>query len=486
MVVRIAAIADVHFAPGGQDERPGAEVSDVLLLRAVHRLNRFIRPDLTLLLGDLIDDGLAPDAGECLARIGEIVGLIESPVIAIPGNHDGPVEEFYAGLPRPADFVDVGGVRFVPLVDVNEPQYNARRTEDGFRQMAEAARGFGGPLVAVQHVPVCAPGATECPYNYTNSDEVLAAMRGHGYRLAVGGHFHDGFDLVRDGSVASLAAPTLCRAPFAFLLITLNGDDVHVERHELRMPDELGLFDAHVHTQFAYCSEDMEVGRAVRLAGEFGLAGLAFAEHSGQLYFGRERCYGPDWLPFGTERAAAHDRRLDGYLGAVRGSGRPVALEVDCDYEGRPLVAGEDVAKVDFLIGAIHRLPELRSRAPDLERAGEEFLSLLERFAPCGISILAHPFRVFRRAGHPVPERLFAPTARLLREHGVAAELNFHSNEPPPDFVRMCLEAGVRLALGSDAHNLYEVGEFAPHLALLRECGYDGDLGDVLWSAPSS
>ena len=68
----------------------------------------------------------------------------------------------------------------------------------------------------------------------------------------------------------------------------------------------------------------------------------------------------------------------------------------------------------------------------------------------------------------------------------MAAELNFHSNEPPPDFVRMCLEAGVRLALGSDAHNLYEVGEFAPHLALLRECGYDGDLGAVLWSAPSS
>ena len=39
---------------------------------------------------------------------------------------------------------------------------------------------------------------------------------------------------------------------------------------------------------------------------------------------------------------------------------------------------------------------------------------------------------------------------------------------------------GVELSFGSDAHNLYEVGEFAPHLALLESCGFDGDLGEIL------
>jgi hypothetical protein len=38
----------------------------------------------------------------------------------------------------------------------------------------------------------------------------------------------------------------------------------------------------------------------------------------------------------------------------------------------------------------------------------------------------------------------------------------------------------VKLSFGSDAHALYEVGEFAPHLKFLKEIGYDGDLKDIL------
>jgi histidinol phosphatase-like PHP family hydrolase len=44
----------------------------------------------------------------------------------------------------------------------------------------------------------------------------------------------------------------------------------------------------------------------------------------------------------------------------------------------------------------------------------------------------------------------------------------------------MCIESGVKLAFGSDAHSLHEVGEFAPHLRLLQDAGYDGDLRDVM------
>ena len=79
------------------------------------------------------------------------------------------------------------------------------------------------------------------------------------------------------------------------------------------------------------------------------------------------------------------------------------------------------------------------------------------------------------------PERLFAPLARLLRENGVAAELNFHSNNTPPEgFIRLCIEQGVKLTFGSDAHFMYEIGEFASHIDHIRACGYDGDLKDIL------
>ena len=31
----------------------------------------------------------------------------------------------------------------------------------------------------------------------------------------------------------------------------------------------------------------------------------------------------------------------------------------------------------------------------------------------------------------------------------------------------MCIKNGIKISLGSDTHNLYEVGEFYPHVKLL-------------------
>jgi histidinol phosphatase-like PHP family hydrolase len=93
---------------------------------------------------------------------------------------------------------------------------------------------------------------------------------------------------------------------------------------------------------------------------------------------------------------------------------------------------------------------------------------------------LAHPFRVFRRCGCTAPEELFLQAAVLLRKNDTAAEINFHTNEPPIEFIRICLNQGVRFSLGSDAHQMAEIGDFAYHLALLEEAGFDGDLTDIL------
>jgi histidinol phosphatase-like PHP family hydrolase len=93
---------------------------------------------------------------------------------------------------------------------------------------------------------------------------------------------------------------------------------------------------------------------------------------------------------------------------------------------------------------------------------------------------LAHPFRVFRRSGWTPPEALVTPVAQLLARYGVAAELNFHTNEPLLPFVRACLDLEVPFTFGSDAHHLAEVGDFAYHLALLAEAGFNGELKEVL------
>ena len=80
-----------------------------------------------------------------------------------------------------------------------------------------------------------------------------------------------------------------------------------------------------------------------------------------------------------------------------------------------------------------------------------------------------------------VPSNLFPRIVALLAKHRVAAEINFHIQETTPEFVESCLEAGVKLVFGSDSHNLYEVGEFYPHLELIRRCGITAtDLPNIL------
>jgi histidinol phosphatase-like PHP family hydrolase/predicted phosphodiesterase len=481
--VKVAVIADTHFAPDPLNPERRGEIADILLLRAVRRLNRFVRPDVTLVLGDMVDDGAAEDAASLLRRLRKIVDGVESPTIVIPGNHDGDVDAFYRVFAKPPDFVDVNGVRFVPFIDPEEPQYNARRTEQNLALMAKARAGFDGPIVAVQHVPVFPPGATECPYNYTNAAEVLDAMREHRYGLAVSGHFHAGMGPIEVGQSASVAAPALCRAPFAFITAVISDDGVQVSRHELQMPPELGLFDAHVHTQFAYCSENMDMARALGLAEDFGLAGIAFAEHSGQFDFEEEAYWAGDWYQRGAEKLHRPSGRLDAYVAAARQAGCPaglIGIEADCNANGRALLRPEDRSKVGFLMGAVHVLPELRAARPNAERAADEYLASLQSLVRDGISVLAHPFRAFRQAGISPPHRLLEHTARLLRGSGVAAEINLHNNEPPPEFIRLCIQSGVKLALGSDAHNLCEIGDFYGNLELLRESGCDADLEVIL------
>jgi len=485
VAVRIAVITDVHFNDAAPDPDSGGrgEIADILLLRAVHRLNRFVRPDVTVLLGDLIDRGDTAFAREDLERLRPTVELIDGPVIVLPGNHDGDPDLFYSVFQRPPDVVDVKGVRLVPFVDPEEPEFNARRLPRDLERMGEARSGFAGPIVALQHVPVFPPGAVECPYDYTNAEAVVEAMGRHGYTLSLSGHHHAGFELLQTDGPGYVCAPTLCKPPFRFLVIQLDGGRVEIEEHALRMPDELGLVDLHAHTPFAYCNENMDIAKAMALAEDFGLAGLAFSEHSSHLYFEKPALVDKLHVLHGVHCPTGRRRRMDAYFDAASAAGcspANVALEVDCDFQGRPVLLPEDRPKAAFLIGALHRLRALQEPNPDASAAADEFLYLLERFLPSGIDILAHPFRIFQRAGLQTPQRLFEPTARLLREHEVAAEINFHTNDPPPEFFRLCLEAGVKLTLGSDAHNLYEVGELAPYRTLLRGCGVEGDLREIL------
>jgi histidinol phosphatase-like PHP family hydrolase/calcineurin-like phosphoesterase family protein len=460
-----------------------SEIADILLRRAVERINRLVKPDVTVVLGDLLDDGFSDKAPRFRRRLRQIIDLLESPTIVLPGNHDGDVDAFYRDFERPPEVMDLKGVRFLPFIDPEEPGYNARRTKHDRERMRAARAGHDGPIVSLQHVPLFPPGTSGCPFNYVNADKVIEVMKQARIGLAIGGHYHLGNEHIRSDNMSFVIAPGLCESPFSFTAITVEGDEVSAVPHHLAMPQELELFDCHVHTPFAYCSDDMDLALSVAVARNSGLSGMTFAEHSGQLYFSKQAYWDGEWMN-GIQAAPVDANRMPDYfaqaISAARNFAR-VGLEVDCDARGQGVVKPKDLARTQLVLGSLHLVPELRKPKPDVMRAADEFLAMLSAFLGSGVQILAHPFRVFRRLGRQVPSSLFEPSARMLKERDVAAEINFHGdNVPPQEFIALCLKLGVKLAFGSDAHALYEVGDFARHLRFLSECGYDGDVKDIL------
>ncbi len=482
-MVTIAVLTDIHFGPSCSTPQRRCEIADILVRRAVHRLNRLIHPDITVVLGDIVDDGASSGARERLTRIREILDTLASPYIAIPGNHDGDVEAFYRIFDRPAPIVDLCGLRFLPFIDREEPGFNASRAEADVERFRRARADYDGPIVALQHVCLAPPGLADIPYNYTNADEIVAAMAEARVELSVSGHHHAGAETVRNATTTFVNAPALCERPFHLTVLTIDGGHTSVDRHQLAMPEHLGLVDSHVHTQLAYCSDNMTVESAISLARDFGLAGLCFTEHSGQLYFPADRYWGGDCAREGIAGASPQNDRMDAYLALKQTyeTGEIVfGLETDADFRGNLVLKPDDRRHFTRISGVIHRAPSLAPSARSLEALAREFMGILERLVTQNIDVLAHPYRIFRSAGYAAPERLFHPTAVLLRDHNVAVEINYHSNQPPPEFVRICLDMGLKFTFGSDAHSLYEVGEFAEHLKLFESLGAGAALSDVL------
>ena len=478
MKIKIAVISDTHFSstPGIAIPSRKREFGDIFLNRAVHRINRFIKPDITLLLGDLVDDAQKQD----LEVVKKVTDGLQGARLVIPGNHDGSHTQFFDVFPKLPDYLDVAGYRFVPFCDEDAPGYNATRSGQDLERMKRVRQGYHGPIIAIQHVPLLSPGEHECPYNLTNAEIVLQIMKEAEIQWVIAGHYHSGFQL--QNGLVSVATPALCEKPFRFLEININGQKTQIIEHQLSMPAELELNDFHIHSHFAYCNENMDFKKALELAQLFNLSRISFTEHSSHLYFTRENCGGA-YLHKGLKGTKdLISSRISEYYDEAKefvADNVLLGLEVDCDFNGRPVVFDEDRNKFDILLGAMHHLPP--ETIKDVNLAAKAFLTIMEKFLGCGIQILAHPFRVFRRSHLPTPEYLFHDVVRLLKKHNVAAELNFHTNEPPLKFVQMCLEEGVKLAFGSDAHNLYEVGELYPNLWLLQEAGYTGNLRDILY-----
>ena len=494
----LLVLGDIHYVGQAHhaisSPKMRGELGLELLKRALRREEVAAQADAIVLTGDLVEEGNAEGAEADLRALGDLLAQSGPPVIAVPGNHDRDagrfVRLFSTGWPqRAVGAHELNGYVLYTFADSYDPDERACRDMadlDALRRYA--ASHPARPIIALQHGVVYPPIDDDYPYVLQNEVEVMRAYDETGVVLSISGHYHRGQALSsRHCGVDYVTCPALCEAPFRFLRVKIRGREVTVTEESLISQATAPLCDVHVHSEFAYCGHGITAKDAIDRARLFGLSRMCLTEHSDQLYLTDEDFHAnkikkdPDFprkmREAGRDRYAAYRA----FAAPMRSDFVRVGLEIELDSRFEPILLEEDREGWDILVGGVHWMTD-----DMVERSGGTiekcFMKMNESLLRFGVDVLAHPFRYFGRRHLPTPKDIYRPLAQMLKEYDTAAEINFHTNRPDPDFFAICMQEGVKIALGSDSHETYEVGELGLHLDVLRKAGAtDADLPRVLF-----
>lgn len=256
------------------------------------------------------------------------------------------------------------------------------------------------------------------------------------------------------------------------------------------------LTDYHVHL----CPDDeaplaryfttANVERYRTAAEEHGIAELGCSEHVYRFTAALDVWDHPFW-----REQAADD--IDGYVAFVREE-TDLRLGIEADF-----VAGRedrmanllDAHEWDYVIGSVHFVRDgavdmpgewdVWGRGADPDKVWRRYFETVAEAARTGLfDVMAHPDLVkFWGRGRPWPERdlrrFYEPAVEAFAEAGVAVEVSTAGLRKPVGemyparaFLEMVVDAGVPVALSSDAHTPAHVGySYDAALALLNEVG---------------
>ncbi len=237
-------------------------------------------------------------------------------------------------------------------------------------------------------------------------------------------------------------------------------------------------YDYHVHTTLSYCHEgDLTVDNLIEAARARGLEGFAVTDHSPHIYFDRPAVSRHEYLlnyDVFLETLESDSGKFEEYLNMLAGyrsANVLIGTEADVAVNGKLILDPQYRDRLDVLLAGIHWLPCTDGEF-DRKTFLVQFMDFTMMLLETDIDILTHPTRIFRRRKLEIPREVVRPIVQRAKERGIAIEINSHSQKDPDAyFVRACIDEGVKLAIGTDTHNIVEIGDFSHHKTLLAELG---------------
>ena len=192
----ILVISDLHYihVASGICPLPERQTSlgPALVQRALGRLrHEGVDVDLIIVLGDVVDNGLANGADEDLVAVAEAIRELGLPFLAVPGNHDGSFERFARIFECGPGLHKIGGYGFLLFHD-GEGDVTTRSADDRMLPGVVAAEEPELPLVALQHNPLHPHIESDYPHMLANWARVLSGYRDARVILSLSGHYHSG------------------------------------------------------------------------------------------------------------------------------------------------------------------------------------------------------------------------------------------------------------------------------------------------------
>jgi histidinol-phosphatase (PHP family) len=237
------------------------------------------------------------------------------------------------------------------------------------------------------------------------------------------------------------------------------------------------LTDYHVHLRpdgnDSTASQYFTAANAERyreVASERGVQELGVSEHVHRFTAALDVWQHPFW-----RQSAVDD--LDAYVGFVREE-TDLKLGIEADYlHGREdrMANLLEAHEWDYVVGSVHFLGDFAVDFDDetdiwkyehsAERVWSKYFEALAESARCGLyDIISHPDLVkIWGKGRPVPEKdlrfFYEPAVEAMLDAGVAMELSTAGLRKPVGemypsraFLEMAVDAGIPIALSSDAH----------------------------------